>query len=214
MAADTARPTTGQASPELTRQRCAAALTGFAVEAAPEAGGRRAAVALALVERDDGPVLLLTLRPGRMRAHPGQFALPGGGIDPGETPAQAALRELDEEVGVTAPDDAVLGVLDDFVTRSGYVITPVVVWVGSLAAPLRPNPGEVAMIFEVTVPELDVDPVLRPLPGGTEPLLRWPFRGEHLFAPTAAIIHQFREVVLHGRATRVADCPQPDFAAR
>lgn len=200
-------------APAMTRERCARALSRFQVVSA-ESGGRRAAVALAVVERRDGPVLLLTLRPSRMRAHPGQFALPGGAIDPGETPERAALRELQEELGVAADETAVLGRLDDFVTRSGYVMTPVVVWVGALGEPPRPNPDEVALMFEVTEAELDVDPVFRPLPGHDEPLFQWPFRGERLFAPTGAIIHQFREVVLRGRATRVATFAQPDFASR
>ncbi|GAA4483713.1 CoA pyrophosphatase [Rhodococcus olei] len=204
----------GSARPGLTRDRCVHALGGFAARTAPDTGGRRAAVALTVVERDAGPVLLLTLRPSRMRAHPGQFALPGGGIDPGENPAQAALRELEEELGVRVGPDAVLGVLDDFVTRSGYVITPVVVWAGVLTEPLRPSPDEVALVFEVTEAELDAEPVLRPLPGDSETLFRWPFRGEQLFAPTAAIIHQFRELFLHGRGTRVAGFTQPDFASR
>ncbi|MGW0044887.1 NUDIX hydrolase [Rhodococcus sp. NPDC003348] len=214
MTANAARSAVDDTRPGLTRDRCANALQRFEVRTAPDTGDRRAAVALAVVDRADGPVLLLTLRPSRMRAHPGQFALPGGGIDPGETPEQAALRELDEELGVAVGEDAVLGVLDDFVTRSGYVMTPVVVWVGALTAPLRPNPDEVAMVFEVTEAELDTEPVRRPLPGETEALFRWPFRGEQLFAPTAAIIHQFREIALHGRDTRVAAFTQPDFAAR
>ncbi|MFE3291965.1 NUDIX hydrolase [Rhodococcus sp. NPDC059234] len=200
--------------PTLTRAACAAALAGFAPLAVDRTGHRTAAVALAVVDRADGPVLLLTLRPSRMRAHPGQFALPGGGVDPGESPEQAALRELGEELGIVAAESDVLGVLDDFVTRSGYVITPVVVWVGEPTVPITPNPDEVALVFEVTAAELDAEPVIRSLPGESRPLLRWPFRGEQLFAPTAAIIHQFRELVLHGRHTRVADLAQPDFASR
>ncbi|MFD4182970.1 NUDIX hydrolase [Rhodococcus sp. NPDC058514] len=201
-------------APTLTRAACAAALADFRPLTVDRNGHRTAAVALVVVERGDGPVLLLTLRPSRMRAHPGQFALPGGGIDPGESPVQAALRELEEELGVRAGASDVLGTLDDFVTRSGYVMTPIVVWAGVLDGPITPNPDEVALVFEVTMAELDAEPVVRSLPGGTEPLLRWPFRGEQLFAPTAAIIHQFREVVLHGRHTRVADVAQPDFASR
>ncbi|WP_420752844.1 NUDIX hydrolase [Rhodococcus sp. O3] len=197
----------------LTRERCVHALNRFQVVAA-DTGGRRAAVALAVVERPDGPVLLLTLRPSRMRAHPGQFALPGGGIDAGETPEQAAVRELEEELGVAADSNAVLGRLDDFVTRSGYMITPVVVWVGALEDPIRPNPDEVAMVFEVTEAELDAEPALGSLPGHIGNLFQWPFRGEHLYAPTGAIIHQFREVVLHDRSTRVTAFVQPDFASR
>ncbi|MFC4604660.1 NUDIX hydrolase [Rhodococcus kronopolitis] len=201
--------------PTLTRESCVAALAAFEPRAADLAGHRHAAVALAVVTSDSGsPTLLLTLRPSKMRAHPGQFALPGGAVDAGETAPQAALRELEEELGVRAAASGVLGRLDDFVTRSGYVITPIVVWVGDLDAPLAPNPDEVALVFEVTTAELDREPRFHAIAGSPEPLIQWPFRGEHLFAPTAAILHQFREVVLHGRPTRVDGFHQPDFAAR
>lgn len=203
--------------PRLTRDECAVHVEAFDRIAVPDTGTRRAAVALAVIDDDEGSRLLLTRRQPKMRAHAGQFALPGGSIDPGEGPEQAAVRELAEELGVFATPDAVVGLLDDYVTRSGYVITPVVVWIGRPNAPIVPNAGEVAMVFEVTMAEVDADPLIQPVPGtpdGAPPYLRWPFRGGAMFAPTAAIIHQFREVVLHGRGTRVADYAQPDFAAR
>ncbi|TQF68219.1 CoA pyrophosphatase [Rhodococcus spelaei] len=205
------------AGPALTRDDCAARVAAFDRLVVPDTGGRRAAVALTVITDDAGARLLLTRRPPKMRAHAGQFALPGGSIDPGETPEQAAVRELAEELGVHAPADAVVGALDDYVTRSGFVITPVVLWVGELTEPITPNPDEVALVFEVTMAEVDVDAQLEPVTGaiaGTPPMLRWPFRGGAMHAPTGAIIHQFREVVLHGRATRVAGFSQPDFAAR
>ncbi|MFD1813571.1 NUDIX hydrolase [Rhodococcus gannanensis] len=201
----------------LERAECAARVAAFDRVAVPDTGTRRAAVALAVVTDDEGSRLLLTRRQPKMRAHAGQFALPGGSIDPGETPEAAAARELDEELGVRAGADAVLGLLDDYVTRSGFVITPVVVWLGAPDGPIVPNPAEVAMVFEVAVEEVDVDPLIQPVPGtpeGAPPFLRWPFRGGAMFAPTAALIHQFREVVLHGRPTRVAEYAQPDFAAK
>ncbi|EME22023.1 NUDIX hydrolase [Rhodococcus triatomae] len=201
----------------LRRDECEARVTAFDRLAVPDTGTRRAAVALAVVTDDDGSRLLLTRRPPKMRAHAGQFALPGGSIDPGETPEDAAVRELAEELGVQAGADSVLGLLDDYVTRSGFVITPVVVWLGEPDGPIVPNPDEVAVVFEVGMEEVDVDPLIQPVPGapdGSAPFLRWPFRGGAMFAPTAALIHQFREVVLHGRGTRVAEFAQPDFAAR
>ena len=83
-----------------------------------------------------------------MNRHAAQWALPGGRVDPGETAEQTALRELDEELGVRLPPDAVLGRLDDYATRSGYVITPVVVW-GGAGLELRPNPDEVAHAYRI-----------------------------------------------------------------
>ncbi|MFC9790700.1 NUDIX hydrolase [Rhodococcus sp. NPDC127528] len=196
---------------------CAARLRGFERTVAPPSDTRRAAVALALITDEAGTRLLLTRRPPTMRAHAGQFALPGGTVDPGESTEQAAVRELAEELGVQASAADVVGALDDYVTRSGFVITPVVVWVGETGGPIIPNPDEVAVVFEVTMAEVDVDAVLEPVtnaPAGTPPMLRWPFRGGAMHAPTGAIVHQFREVVLRGRATRVAAYSQPDFAAR
>src|SRR6202047_2555168 len=123
--------------------RCAAFARLPAAEPAPAL--KRAAVAIALVEADDGPggtALLLTLRAAGLRAHRGQWALPGGRCDEGETPVMAALRELHEELGLELGPDDVLGLLDDYPPRSGYLITPVVVW-ASKTAGISPNPDEV-----------------------------------------------------------------------
>ena len=158
--------------------------------------------------------MLLTTRLSGLRSHPGQFALPGGRVDDGESAANACLRELHEELGLSAEPSDILGRLDDYVTRSGYVITPFVVWVGDCLNDVVPNPDEVATVFEVDVDELDTDPHFVAIEQSHRPVVQWPFRESLVHAPTGAIVHQFREVVLHRRHTRVADFEQPVFAWR
>ena len=160
-----------------------------------------------------GAAFLLCRRASRLNRHAGQWALPGGRVDEGETPVQAALREMDEELGLRRGGNDVLGLLDDYATRSGYVITPVVVWAGPTSA-LTPNPAEVASVHVVSFSALDVEPAFVTIPESTAPVIQLPLFGDLLHAPTAAILHQFREVGLHGRATRVAHLEQPVFAWR
>jgi mutator protein MutT len=177
---------------------------------------RHAAVALTLIADDAGDAcFIITRRASGLNNHPGQWALPGGRLDPGETPEQAALRELDEEVGLSLPSDSVLGILDDYPTRSGFVITPVVVWAGA-GQVLEPDPREVAAVYRVRLDELDRPdvPRLRNIPESPRPVISIPLLGTHIHAPTAAILYQLSEVAIHGRATRVADFEQPVFAWR
>jgi 8-oxo-dGTP pyrophosphatase MutT (NUDIX family) len=176
-------------------------------------GRRAAAVAIALSGGDGAPAIWLTRRTSGLRAHPGQFALPGGRLDPGEDAVDAALRELQEELGVTAVRSQCLGLLDDYPTRSGYVITPVVVRVSDGQEP-APNPSEVAEVHRIPVTELDVPPRFLRIPESDRPVIQLPLVGHLVHAPTAAVLYQFREVVLHGRDTRVADLEQPVFAWR
>ncbi|OZC55648.1 NUDIX hydrolase [Rhodococcoides fascians] len=176
--------------------------------------GRRAAVAVAIGGAAGDRRMILTKRPSKLRAHPGQFALPGGSLDPGETAPQACLRELAEEVGLTAEPSDILGRLDDYGTRSGYVITPFVVWVGDTLSTMTVDPGEVATVYEVDAAEIDSDPRFVYIEESDKPVVQWPFRTSLVHAPTGAIVHQFREVVLHRRHTRVADFEQPVFAWR
>jgi hypothetical protein len=109
----------------------------------------------------------------------------------------------------------VLGRLDDFATRSGFVMTPIVVW-GGPGLDLWPNPQEVASVHRIPLSEfLRLDaPQLDASAAGEHPVLRMPVGDDHIAAPTAAIIYQFREVCLLGRPTRVAHFEQPEFAWR
>lgn len=177
----------------------------------PAEGRRAAAVAIAISAGDGEPGLWLTRRVSTMRAHPGQFALPGGRLDQGEDAVDAALRELHEELGVAAGRSRVLGLLDDYATRSGYVITPVVVWAGD-APPPTPNPAEVAELYTIPLTELDVTPRYLRIPESDRPVIQLPLVGHLVHAPTAAVLFQFREVALRHRITRVAHFEQPVFA--
>jgi 8-oxo-dGTP pyrophosphatase MutT (NUDIX family) len=213
-------------TPEVLRQRLAA----FAVQAIEPAGRRHAAVAVAVTEAgfgadvqgtpvhaqwSDATALLLTRRAATLSAHAGQWAMPGGRIDDGESPEAAALRELLEEIGLSLPSDAICGRLDDYATRSGYVITPVVVWAGP-ARELVPNPAEVASIHRIPASELlrNDAPLLNHVKGAEHPVLRMPVGERWIAAPTAAFIYQFREWCLLERDTRVAHFDQPYFAWR
>jgi 8-oxo-dGTP pyrophosphatase MutT (NUDIX family) len=182
----------------------------------PLDGRRHAAVAVTLVaDETRAPCFVLTRRAPRLSAHAGQWALPGGRVEAGETAIAGALRELAEEVGLIAAPAQVLGCLDDYPTRSGYVITPVVVWAGE-DAHLTADPSEVAAVYRVPLAVLEHPdvPHLRQIPESDRPVISIAMVDAHVHAPTAAIVYQLREVGLHGRTTRVDHFEQPVFAWR
>jgi 8-oxo-dGTP pyrophosphatase MutT (NUDIX family) len=198
--------------------RCAA----FSRMAAPTriAGLKRAAVAITLVPVTERPAgsatagFLLTRRAKGLRGHGGQWALPGGRSEAGETSAEAARRELAEELGLALPAEAVLGLLDDYPTRSGYLITPVVLWAGPVEK-LLPDAREVAAVYRIALSELTREHAADfvTIPESDRRVIRLRINGGLLHAPTAAMLYQFGEL-LEGRTTRVADLEQPVFAWR
>jgi 8-oxo-dGTP pyrophosphatase MutT (NUDIX family) len=197
----------------LDRARVAARLRDFPRVAVDRPDLKHAAVAVCVTEHQAVPSLLITRRAPRMRAHAGQLALPGGRLDPGETAVQGAVRELAEEVGLDlAPADA-LGLLDDYVTRSGYVMTPVVCWAVD-AGEVVPAEAEVAEVHHVPLHSLDVQPRFLTIPESDAPVIQLPLFDRYLHAPTAAIVYQFCQVACRGVATRVAHLEQPVFAWR
>jgi len=199
---------------DVLRVRARRNLADFVRQPIAPDGRRPAAVAVVLLADDDGRAcFLLTRRAATLRAHARQWALPGGRIDAGESAEGAALRELGEEVGLVLDGASVLGLLDDYGTRSGFIITPVVVWAGA-AVELAPNPDEVAHVYRVPITDLDKPDVPRliTIPESDRPVIQVPLLSSLIHAPTAAVLYQVREVVMHGRPTRVAHFEQPTWA--
>jgi len=202
---------------DTTRRNIAGLCAAFPREQPAEAvpALKPAAVAIALTracETVDQTVFLLTRRAAGLRSHRAQWALPGGRCDAGETHVQSALRELKEELGLDLGEDAVLGLLDDYPTRSGYLVTPVVVWAGGNGA-IVPNPQEVASVHRIPLDTIERDDAFdfTAIPESARRVIRFHWEARLIHAPTAAMIYQFREV-LAGRNTRVADLEQPVFA--
>ena len=173
---------------------------------------RPAAVVLTVIPDPDGTRGIWVLRrPSGLRRHANQFALPGGRLDSGEDAVAAGLRELHEEIGVDVGAESVIGLLDDYATRSGFVITPVVCWVDETTVP-QPSPDEVDEVYFVALDELSAPPKFDTIAESDRPVIRLPIMGTWVHAPTAAVIYQFGEVVVHGRHTRVDQLEQPVFA--
>jgi 8-oxo-dGTP pyrophosphatase MutT (NUDIX family) len=198
------------------RTRLGANLRAHDRRVCPLEGRRHAAVAVTLLDGDaDGAAFLLCRRPSTMRRHAGQWALPGGRIDAGEKPLDAALRELEEELGVRLTGESVVGWLDDYVTRSGFVITPVVLWCAGDPA-LTPDPDEVFAVHRIGLQALlDGEPRFVAIPESTRLVLQLPLAGDLIHAPTGAILYQFREVALQGQSgMRIDHVEEPVFAWR
>jgi len=180
---------------------------------------RPAAVAIVITstQDDDEACVLLTLRSATIKRHAGQYALPGGRMEVGESAEQTALREMEEEIGLRVSPDQVVGCLDDFATRSGFRITPVVVW-GGRNVDLLPDPNEVERVFHIPLAELnrpDVPQMITERSTQNQVISALlPTLGHRIYAPTIAMLYQFREVALRNQMTRVGHYEQPQFAWR
>ncbi len=174
---------------------------------------RAAAVSVIAFDVEAVPSFCLIKRARRGR-NAGQWALPGGKVEPGESPQDAALREASEEVGLPA-GSRVLGRLDDMATTSGFVIAPFVV-----AAPdgWRPRAAdaEVHACFEFAVPDLLGDDVVRwaTVDDGPPLLQMHVAPGTRIHAPTGGILWQFRQTALLGQEVSLAGLRQPEFTRR
>lgn len=192
-------------------------LARFAPASARSGELRLASVAIVVApgEVPGEAAVLVTLRPTRLNRHGGQYALPGGRLDAGETPLEAAIRETQEELGLTLAENCLIGRLDDYPTRSGFAMIPHVFWCDDISA-MKPDPSEVAEAYALPLREIDSDdiPLLDQRPHSEHPVLSafFPTLGHTMYAPTAAVLYQFREVALRGLDTRVAHYDQPEFA--
>lgn len=166
-----------------------------------------------MVDVSGGAAFLLCRRAAGLNRHASQWALPGGRLDDGESVIDAARRELHEELGVALGEEAVLGLLDDYTTRSGFVITPVVLWGGG-PLQLDPEPGEVLAAYRVGLHELlrEDSPRFVSIPESDRPVVQVPLGNDLIHAPTGAVLLQFRWLGLEGRSDSVAELEQPVFA--
>lgn len=197
--------------------RLRANFEGFVAQPVEQTGLRDAAVAIVITAHEvtGEASVLMTLRPPKLNRHGGQYALPGGRLDEGEREDEAALRELHEELGLKLGAGDILGRLDQFPTRSGFRISPIVMWAAG-EVNLSPDPSEVDRVFHLPLREFDSPniPRLEKTENSEHPVLSafFPTLGHYMYAPTAAILYQFREVALRRKATRVAHYDQPVFA--
>lgn len=161
-------------------------------------GYRHAAVLIPLLPQEGDWSLLLTRRTGDLPHHQGQIAFPGGSMDEGENCRMTALREAEEEVGLSSSRVEVLGCQDDILTPSGFVISPVLGLLSS-ADNLRPNPAEVSRIFQVPLSFFaDEGNAVRQVfefEGRSRDVYFYSYDGETIWGATALMIRNFLQAL-------------------
>lgn len=175
---------------------------------------RKASVGIILVEAQEGKAgFILTRRSRGLRNHSHQYALPGGRIDPGETREETVLREVREEIGISASRNEIIGCLDEYETRSGFSITPIILWVEDLST-MAPEPNEVDEILIIDLAELfrSDSPRWVEINESDKQVLQLPIRNRLIHAPTAALLYQFREVGITGNLLRTDHIEEPVWA--
>ena len=170
-----------------------------ALRAVLDRPARAASVLLTLLERPGGLTVLFTERAAHLKDHAGQISFPGGRIDERETAVDAALREAHEEIGLDPPEVEVLGALDDLLTGTGFLITPVVGYVASGEFVAAPDPTEVASVFEVPLDFIcepaNIVATYRERLGTRFRTYELRHGGYRIWGATAAILVTFRDLV-------------------
>ena len=167
-----------------------------------QTGRRPAAVLMPILGAQSGRLrLLLTQRTDHLRDHAGQISFPGGGLKPGETPLEAALREAEEEIGLNRAAVDVFGEMPRYHTGTGFNVSPMIAFVSD-GASFRPDPGEVAEIFEVPLDYL-IDPrnfrqETRFYRGAWRSFLAVPWSGRYIWGATAGMLAQLSRII-HGQ---------------
>ncbi len=158
-----------------------------------------AAVLVPLILRDDGITVLLTQRTEQMAKHPGQISFPGGHVDAIDTDAEAtALRETEEEVGLARKHIELIGRLDNYVIRTGFLVTPVV---GIVRPPfdIEPDTYEVEEVFEVPMHFLmdakNHERHSRAFKGQNREFYAMPFNGHYIWGATAGMIVNLHDIL-------------------
>ena len=175
---------------------------------------RKASVGIIIVESQEGKAgFILTRRSKGLRNHSYQYALPGGRIAPGETREETVLREVREEIGISVSSNEILGCLDEYETRSGFSITPVVLWVEDLTT-MVPEPNEVDEKLIIDLEELfrNDSPRWVDIDESEKQVLQLPIKNRLIHAPTAALLYQFKEVGIAGNLLRTDHVEEPIWA--
>lgn len=165
----------------------------------PDPSNREAAVLIPIVKRPEGLTILFTKRTDHLSNHPGQISFPGGHTEEEDESANhAALRETEEEVGLAPSYVQVIGHLNDYITRTGFRITPVVGLV-DVPFPTNPDPHEVAEVFEVPLSflmdEANHQKCSRVFMGKTRYFWAMPYNDYYIWGATAGMLINFFELL-------------------